>query len=98
MESDLIPRLSPKELDSYFMSGTILYAILQVLGSPTLLLILVGEVEHIPASRPTIGKAEWNIILNRNVCRVSLLREGLDESFSTSFSSFYFQLGLTTNL
>jgi hypothetical protein len=59
---------------------------------------LVGEVEDIPASMPKIGKAEWNIILNRTDCGVSLLGEGLDESFFETFLDFYFQLSLTTNL
>jgi len=40
------------------MSETISYVILEVLGSLTLLLILVGEVEDTPASKPTIRKAE----------------------------------------
>jgi hypothetical protein len=98
MESDLIPRLSPSELDSYFTSATVSYVILEVLGSLTLLLILVGEVEDIPARRPTITKAEWNIIFNRTDCGVSFLSEGLDESVFKSFLDFYFQLTLTTNL
>jgi hypothetical protein len=61
-------------------------------------LILVGDVEDIPVSMPKIGKAEWNIILNRTDYGVSLLDEGLDESFFKSFLDFYFQLSLTTNL
>jgi hypothetical protein len=67
MESDLIPRLSPRELDSYFMSEIISYVILEVLDLLTLLLILVGDVKDILANRPTIRKADWNIILNKRL-------------------------------